>query len=132
MEKQAYTVLCEQRVGELLEEAWRCSFAMSDGCTPYVLPMCCRIRKQCGRWIAVLYTEACGRKISMIRRNPHVALLVHTDGKECVESVTAFGKVRITDLNTNDFPGYPVRLEATLQEVSGRMYRKPKEPCKCS
>ena len=131
MEKQTYTVLCEERVEALLEKAWMCSFAMSDGCTPYVLPMCCRFCQQCGRWVATLYSEPCGRKMQMIRRNPHVALLVHTEGKDCMESVTAFGCVRVAALHTDDFPGYPVRLEVTLQDVSGRMYKKP-QSCSCN
>ena len=130
MEKE-YTPLCNQRICTLLEEAWLCSLAMSDGCTPYVLPMCCRIRQNCGRWVATLFTEPCGRKMRMIRRNPNVALLVRTEGKDCMESVTAFGRVCIASLHTDDFPGYPVQLEVTLSDVSGRMYKKPEAPCKC-
>ena len=133
MEQQDFIPLSEKRIRAILEEAWLCSLAMSDGCTPYVLPICCRIRRSGDRYCATLYSEPSGRKMRILRRNPNAALLIRNGGREWMESVTAYGTVSIAELHYKDYPGYPVKLEIMLSNVSGRMFKrkereKEKEP----
>lgn len=96
---------------DIIRAARFCRLAMSDGETPYVVPLCFGYEENA----VYFHSAAAGRKIDLLRRNPHVCVQFDTQlqirpaEKACdwglsFKSVIVFGRtIFVTDASARQY-----------------------------
>lgn len=79
MRRKDREVLSEEEMVQVLEQAECMHLGMTDGMCPYVVPVNYGYEKVQDQWVLWFHSAAAGKKIDLLRKNPHVFVEIDTD-----------------------------------------------------
>lgn len=123
-----YNELTNAEISSILRSADTCLLSVSDKNQPYSVPMKCKCRKECGKYIFTLKTCDHGMKTHCINENPKVCLFFHCISNDEFKTVIVLGCAKLCEIDC-DCGKKEFEIEVTSNFVSGRSFCEKHKDC---